>query len=97
MRRGKEDLSGLVTQEGERMGCINANKEHRLRLCHRHFLEPISHAPSPNDKAGLRPPSSPPTSACTDTNLEVTDWLRIKIRKINVEVPPPSLGAKHPI
>ena len=79
------------------MGCINANKEHRLRLCHRHFLEPIFHAPPPMTRLGLRPPSSPTTSACPDNNIEVTDWLRIKIRKINVGVLPPSMGAKHPI
>lgn len=30
-------------------------------------------------------------------NVEVTDWLGIKIRKINVRVPPLNLGAKYPI
>lgn len=49
-------------------------------------------------RLGLWPPFSPTTSACIDNNnIEVTDWLGIKIRKINVGVPPPSLGAKHPI
>lgn len=51
--------------------------------------------PFPDDKAGSLAPILP---ACTDANdIEVTDWLGIKIRKINVGVPPPSLGAKHPI
>lgn len=87
-----------MVQEGERMGWISANKGHKLRLCHRHFLEQISHAPSPMTRLGLWPPSSPTMAACTDdNNIEVTDWLGIKIRKINVGVPPPSLGAKHPI
>lgn len=54
--------------------------------------------PPPMTRLGLWPPSSPATAACTDdNNIEVTDWLGIKIRKINVGVPPPSLGAKHPI
>lgn len=54
--------------------------------------------PSPDDKAGSLTPSSTTTSACTDdNNTEVTDWLGIKIRKINVGVRSPGLGAKHPI
>lgn len=45
-------------------------------------------------RLGLCPPPRPPsTSACPDTN-KVTDWLRIKIRKINVGVPPPKSGGQ---
>lgn len=49
----------LVVQEGEWRGHIDANKEYRLRLCHRYFLERISHVPSHNDKAGSLAPILP--------------------------------------
>lgn len=40
-------------------GHIDANKEYRLRLCHRYFLERISHVPSHDDKAGSLAPILP--------------------------------------
>lgn len=46
-------------------------------------------------RLGLWPPHPPSTSACTDANnIEVTDWLGITIRKINVGVPAPKSGGQ---